>query len=316
MDHQRLVHGGRRPRHRLRRGACYAPPYAAPQARLSVAFDVDGIRFADTGTPGMGDGKLLLSGGSWRLDGIQRHGTYHQRDPAGRLVSLRVDSTLTPLYGQPGYALRIRLRNRSGRALGVRLLPELIPGPAGRVPLGEWGWMPPEPAQAGLGRAELVNEGLELALGPGRGGRVRARRPAGGRHRRRLAPAVGGALAAAHRAARRPGTGPDSAAGHRCAGPRRVLPPLAGQRAGLPVGQPGLRHDAVRRDLRDRRRRAVRVRLGHRRLRAALAGADARRRGERRPRIDGQGRSGRPLRDRPRRQRAPASPTRTAAGRW
>jgi hypothetical protein len=156
-------------------GACYAPPHAAPQTRLAVAFDADGVRIEDTGTPGMGKGKLLLSGGSWRLDGIERKGTYHQRDAAGRLVSLRVHSTLTPLYGQPGYALRIRVRNRSGRALSVRLLPELTSGPVGKVPLGDWGWMPPEPEAVpesavrptGSAGAELVHEGLELALGPG-----------------------------------------------------------------------------------------------------------------------------------------------------
>lgn len=81
-------------------------------------------------------------------------------------MSLRVRSTLTPLHGQAGYALRVRVRNRSGRALTVRLLPELTSGPVGGVPLGAWGWMPPMPEQAGRTRAELVHEGLELALGP------------------------------------------------------------------------------------------------------------------------------------------------------
>jgi hypothetical protein len=148
-------------------GACYAPPYAAPEARLAVAFEADGVPVEDTGVPGIGGGGLLLAGGTWRLDGIERRGTYHRRDAAGRLVSLRVRSTLTPLHGQPGYALRVRVLNRSGRALSVRLLPELTSGPVGGVPLGEWGWMPPMPEPAGrAARAELVHEGLELDLGP------------------------------------------------------------------------------------------------------------------------------------------------------
>jgi hypothetical protein len=147
-------------------GACYAPPHAAPQARLAVAFEADGVRIEDTGAPGVSGGGLLLAGGTWRLDGIERRGTYHRRDSAGRLVSLRVRSTLTPLHGQPGYALRVRVRNRSGRALNVRLLPELTSGPVGRVPLGAWGWMPPVPELPGRARAELVHQGLRMALAP------------------------------------------------------------------------------------------------------------------------------------------------------
>jgi hypothetical protein len=148
-------------------GACYAPPYAAPEARLSVAFEADGARIGDTGAPGIAGGGLLLAGGTWRLDGIKRQGTYHSRDAAGRLVSFRVRSTLTPLHGQPGYALRVKVRNRSERALNVRLLPELTSGPVGHVPLAAWGWMPPTPERADRRGAELVHEGLELALGPG-----------------------------------------------------------------------------------------------------------------------------------------------------
>ncbi|MEW2523076.1 MGH1-like glycoside hydrolase domain-containing protein [Actinacidiphila alni] len=148
-------------------GACYAPPHAAPQARLSVAFEAGGVRIEDNGTPGIAGGGLLLAGGVWRLDGIERHGTYHRRDAGGRLVSLSVRSTLTPLYGQPGYALLIRVRNRGDHPLDVRVLPELTSGPVGRVPLGDWGWMPPLPELTGRTRAELVHEGLELRIDPG-----------------------------------------------------------------------------------------------------------------------------------------------------
>ena len=33
--------------------ACYAPPYAAPQARLDVVLEADGTRITDTNAPGM-----------------------------------------------------------------------------------------------------------------------------------------------------------------------------------------------------------------------------------------------------------------------
>jgi hypothetical protein len=146
-------------------GACYAPPYAAPQARLAVVMEADGTRITDTGAPGMHGTGLLPAGGTWRLDGIERRGTYHRRHE-GRLVSLLVRSELTSLHGCPGYALRIVVRNRSGRALTLRLLPELTAGPVGEVPLGQWGWMPPEPEAAAPDQVALVHGPLTAALEP------------------------------------------------------------------------------------------------------------------------------------------------------
>ncbi|MER5915391.1 hypothetical protein ABT124_34360 [Streptomyces sp. NPDC001982] len=146
-------------------GACYAPPYAAPQARLAVVLEADHIRITDTGAPGMHGTGLLPAGGTWRLDGIERHGTYHRRHE-GRLVSLQVRSELTPLHGRPGYALRVAVRNRADRELTLRLLPELTAGPVGEVPLGAWGWMPPEPETAAQSPVALVHGPLEVALGP------------------------------------------------------------------------------------------------------------------------------------------------------
>ncbi|MFJ9033094.1 MGH1-like glycoside hydrolase domain-containing protein [Streptomyces sp. NPDC102274] len=146
-------------------GACYAPPYAAPRARLAVALEADGIPVSDTGAPGMHGTGLLPAGGTWRLHGIERRGTYHRRHE-GRLVSLLVRSELTPLHGLPGYVLHIAVRNRSGRTLPLRLLPELTTGPVGEVPLGEWGWMPPEPDTAARDRATLAHGPLTTQLGP------------------------------------------------------------------------------------------------------------------------------------------------------
>ena len=144
-------------------GACYAPPHAAPRAHLAVTLEADGVRIADTGAHGMHSIVLLSQGGTWRLDGIDRQGTYHRRHE-GRLVSLLVRSELTPLHGHPGYALRVTVRNRSGRPLPLRLLPDLTAGPGGAVPLGEWSWMPPEPAPA-QEPAALVHGPLEAELG-------------------------------------------------------------------------------------------------------------------------------------------------------
>lgn len=146
-------------------GACFAPPYAAPSSRLAVVLDADGTRVTDTGAPGTGGAGLLFAGGTWRLDGIERHGTYHRRQD-GRLVSLAVHSELTPLHGRSGYALRVAVRNRSERALTVRLQLELTAVPVGKVPLGEWGWMPPEPS-ATQDRATLVHGPLSAALAHG-----------------------------------------------------------------------------------------------------------------------------------------------------
>jgi mannosylglycerate hydrolase MGH1-like protein len=120
----------------------FAPPYAAPDLALRLGFEVDGRSISDGTRPGIAGHGLLHSGGEWRPDRVRRHGTYHHyRD--GRLVSFRVDSTLTPLYGEGGYVLAVEIHNRADSAVRVALRPELEPGGPVRVPLGEWGWMPP-----------------------------------------------------------------------------------------------------------------------------------------------------------------------------
>ncbi|HEY3868450.1 MAG TPA: hypothetical protein VGM10_08865 [Actinocrinis sp.] len=153
-------------------GACYAPPYAAPRDRLSVQIEADGVRIADTGAHGMHSIVLLPQGGTWRLDGIERRGTYHRRHE-GRLVSLQVRSELTALHGRPGYVLRIAVRNRSDRALTLRVLPELTTGPVGEIPLAAWGWMQPEPeiaqpgaAQPGTAQSGTAQSKTTLVHGP------------------------------------------------------------------------------------------------------------------------------------------------------
>jgi hypothetical protein len=146
-------------------GGCYAPPHAAPAARLSVLFEADGVRIADSGAHGMHSIVLLPQGGTWRLDGAERVGGYHRRHD-GRLLSFQVRSELTPLHGRGGYALCVAVRNRSDRTLTLRLVPELTPGAVGEVPLAEWGWMQPEPGAEAEGRARLVHGPLTAQIGP------------------------------------------------------------------------------------------------------------------------------------------------------
>jgi hypothetical protein len=123
-------------------GGWFAPPYAAPDSRLSMTIEVDGRPVPDGARPGMGDRGLLYAGGTWRPDHVVRNGTYHQyRD--GALVSVAVRSSLTPLYGAAGYRLEVSVRNRTDRVLRVALRPELTSGGVAEVPLSQWGWMPP-----------------------------------------------------------------------------------------------------------------------------------------------------------------------------
>ncbi|AWS45077.1 hypothetical protein [Streptosporangium sp. 'caverna'] len=151
-------------------GGWFAPPYAAPDAGLAVELDVDGRRIADGAAPGVAGTGLLHAGGTWRPGRIVRHGTYHRRHH-GELVSFWVRSTLTPLYGQAGFVLEVEIINRAERDITVALLPRASPGGPRRIPLGEWGWVPPSPGpeavstgqwtwQAGDVTVELSHEGL------------------------------------------------------------------------------------------------------------------------------------------------------------
>ncbi|MGW5366271.1 MGH1-like glycoside hydrolase domain-containing protein [Actinopolymorpha pittospori] len=157
----------------------FAPPYAAPDSSLRVEFEVDGVRIPDgtrAGIAGAGRG-LLHAEGTWWPHQVTRRGTYHQyRD--GRLVSLGVRSTLTPLHEQAGYALRIAVRNRAEHPVTLTVHPVLDPGGPCEVPLGEWGWSPPTPGapatEVGRGRwragdvaVELSTEGLTQVVPAG-----------------------------------------------------------------------------------------------------------------------------------------------------
>lgn len=123
-------------------GGWFAPPQAAPDSRLTIAFEVDGRRIVDEARPGAGDRGLLPSGGTWYPDRLVRRGTYHQYAD-GRLTSLDVESTL--VAGAAGYELVLTVRNRSADVHQITVLPELAPTRVHRVPLSAWGWVPPGP---------------------------------------------------------------------------------------------------------------------------------------------------------------------------
>ncbi|SDL74858.1 MGH1-like glycoside hydrolase domain-containing protein [Nonomuraea jiangxiensis] len=158
-------------------GGWFAPPYAAPDARLAVELEVDGHRITDGAAPGVAGTGLLHAGGTWWPGRIVRDGTYHRRH-RGELISLQVRSTLTPLYGHAGFVLEVEIANRAGRDVTVTLHPHVAPGGPRRVPLGEWGWVPPVPGpaavrtgqgawQAGDVTVELSHEGLRQDLPAG-----------------------------------------------------------------------------------------------------------------------------------------------------
>ncbi|WP_327634717.1 hypothetical protein OHB24_32660 [Kribbella sp. NBC_00482] len=121
-------------------GGWFAPPLAAPDSRLTISFEVDGRRIVDAARPGAGDRGLLPAGGTWYPDRLIRHGTYHQY-AAGRLTSLAVESTIVP--GAAGYELTLTITNRSANTHEVSIQPDLAPSKTHRVPLSEWGWVPP-----------------------------------------------------------------------------------------------------------------------------------------------------------------------------
>jgi hypothetical protein len=146
-------------------GGWFSPPYAVPDGQLAVSLEVDRWPVPDAARHGAGDRGLLYAGGTWYPDRIVRHGTYHQYRN-GRLVSVAVRSTLTPLHGVPGYELAISVRNRADRLVSVSLSAHLAPGHAKTVPLSQWGWVPPDAGTAGP-PVTLTHGGLSADVGPG-----------------------------------------------------------------------------------------------------------------------------------------------------
>lgn len=121
---------------------CFAPPLAAGDTELSFTLEAGRHIIEDTGNKGKEDCGLLYAGGTWQPDKILRKGTYHYM-VGERLISLKAESELVPLYGQAGFLMKVRVRNRMGEALAVKLTPRLRPGHPEIRELGKWDFTPP-----------------------------------------------------------------------------------------------------------------------------------------------------------------------------
>lgn len=144
----------------------FSPPYAAKDFGLKVNLKLDSISIPDNGSYGKGDVGLLYSGGVWFPHKIVRYGTYHHWK-GHRLVSLGVTTELIPLTGQAGFMEKITVKNRASTPVELEMLPELHPGIPDVVPLGQWGYSPPQskasqaqPSATGRWANEAVNVGM------------------------------------------------------------------------------------------------------------------------------------------------------------
>ena len=126
-------------------GAFFGPPLAAPDASLTVMFDVEEQPLLDHAHPELAN-HLLSQGGQWRPGRITRNGTYH-RYAEGRLISFRVETHLVPCREGTGYLLTIAVRNRGDQALPLRLRPTFAAGGLRHLPPNEWHFDTPNPGR-------------------------------------------------------------------------------------------------------------------------------------------------------------------------
>ncbi len=135
---------------------CYSPPYAAGELLMPMRLEADGLSVEDTGNRGKEDCGLLFADAVWRPDRVVRRGTYHWLKESG-LYSLKVVSELVPLTGAAGFVLTVRVTNRSGRRMPIRLTPDLQPGKVDLVALSDWNFSPPA---GGVPARALDDEGM------------------------------------------------------------------------------------------------------------------------------------------------------------
>lgn len=153
-------------------GAFFGPPFAAPDASLTVTLEVDGHPLIDHAHPELAD-HLLSQGGFWHPGRITRAGTYH-RYGNGRLTSFAVTTSLVPLRERTGYLLTLAVRNRGEHALDLKLHPHFDAGGPRRLADNEWEYDSPGPGRrarklspSSWGNDEaVVSMAMDLAPGP------------------------------------------------------------------------------------------------------------------------------------------------------
>ncbi|MDR2751308.1 MAG: hypothetical protein LBC41_11660 [Clostridiales bacterium] len=143
----------------------FSPPFAAPDICLEILFTANGHPVPDNGSKGKEDCGLLYAGGDWLPGKVKRRGTYHFM-VAENLISFEVLSELVPLFGKPGFALELTVKNRMKSKLAISATPVFSPGAPSIVPLSDWEFTPPKPGSAALKTCEGLweNDTVQVSL--------------------------------------------------------------------------------------------------------------------------------------------------------
>jgi hypothetical protein len=124
---------------------CFSPPLAAPDTVLGFELDANGHLVRDLASHDNHYDGLLFTGGEWFPDKIVRKGSYHRRID-GILVSFAVVSELVPLTGQAGFVVKLTVKNRTSDGLHLKIKPLVTAGHPRVMPLKDWDYTPPKPA--------------------------------------------------------------------------------------------------------------------------------------------------------------------------
>jgi len=120
-----------------------SPPFAARDFSFKLNFVVNNHLVPDAGSFGKNDCGLLYSGGTWQPDRITRNGTYNYITDEG-LISIYVTTELIPLYGNAGFVLKCKIKNRNAKIITVQITPDINPGKPDFYPLNNWLFSPPK----------------------------------------------------------------------------------------------------------------------------------------------------------------------------
>ena len=120
----------------------YSPPYAAQKFSLGFRFEINGRLLPDIGAWGGGHDGILYSRGTWYPGHIVREGMYN-KSVNDTMVRVQISSDLMPLANQPGFILKIKVKNRGSHPVMIKPVPEVSAGNTGYVSLSEWGYSVP-----------------------------------------------------------------------------------------------------------------------------------------------------------------------------